>query len=74
MEDAPKTMSVPDAGRVYFDLSRNGSYEAARRGEIPTIRIGGRLRVPVCRLERMLLGVNTDHPRDPGLIGAKPCK
>ena len=27
---------------------------AARRGEIPVIRIGKKLRVPVCRLERML--------------------
>jgi hypothetical protein len=73
MNDTPKTMSVPDAGRIYFGLSRNGSYEAARRGELPTIRIGARLRVPVCRLEQMLKGVSTDRRRDPGLIGAKPC-
>jgi hypothetical protein len=33
-----KTMSVPEAGRTYFDLGRNASYEAARRGDIPTIR------------------------------------
>jgi hypothetical protein len=45
---------VPQAGRDYFGLSRNGSYEAGRRGEIATIRIGNRLRVPVCRLERLL--------------------
>ena len=25
----PKTMSVPEAGKVYYGLSRNGSYEAA---------------------------------------------
>ena len=54
MDDKPKTLSVPEAGRMYFELSRNGSYEAARRGEIPVIRIGKKLRVPVCRLERML--------------------
>jgi hypothetical protein len=52
--DQPKTLSVPDAGRLYFNLARNGSYEAARRGDIPTIRIGARLRVPVVQLERML--------------------
>jgi hypothetical protein len=28
--DKPKTVSVPEAGREYFNLSRNGSYEAAR--------------------------------------------
>ncbi len=54
MDDKPKTLSVPEAGRMYFELSRNGSYEAARRGEIPVIRIGKKLRVPICRLEKML--------------------
>jgi hypothetical protein len=49
-----KTLSVPAAGREYFDLSRGGSYIAAKRGLIPTIRIGGRIRVPVVALERML--------------------
>jgi hypothetical protein len=47
-------MTVPDAGRIYYGLSRNGSYEAAKRGDIPTIRIGKLLRVPVKALERML--------------------
>jgi hypothetical protein len=49
-----KTMSVPAAGKEYFDLSRNGSYAAAARGEIPTIKIGKLLRVPVQALEQML--------------------
>lgn len=49
-----KTMSVPDAGRIYFGLSRNSAYEAATRGDIPTIRIGRKIRVPVAALERML--------------------
>ncbi len=53
-DSKPKTMSVPEAGRIYYDLSRNASYEAVRRGDIPVIRIGKKLRVPVCRLERML--------------------
>jgi hypothetical protein len=49
-----RTMDVPTAGRVYFGLSRNGSYQAAARGQIPTIRIGRLLRVPVAAMERML--------------------
>jgi hypothetical protein len=49
-----KTLSVPEAGRIYFGLGRNASYAAAKRGEIPTIKIGSRLRVPVMALERML--------------------
>jgi len=28
--DQPKTLTVPEAGRVYFDLGRNASYEAER--------------------------------------------
>jgi len=52
--DERKTISVPEAGRTYFDLGRNASYEAARRGEIPTIKIGRLLRVPVVALERKL--------------------
>jgi hypothetical protein len=53
-QDDPKTMSVPAAGKKYFNLGKNGSYNAAKRGEIPTIKIGSRLRVPVIALERML--------------------
>jgi len=54
MTENVKTMTVPDAGRIYYGLSRNGSYEAAKRGDIPTIKIGKLLRVPVRALEEML--------------------
>jgi hypothetical protein len=53
--DTPKTLSVPQAGREYFGLGKNASYAAAARGEIPVIKIGSRLRVPVVALERMLV-------------------
>lgn len=36
------TISVPDAGRLFYGLARNASYDAARRGDIPTVEIGGR--------------------------------
>lgn len=51
---ACKTMSVPEAGSLYFDLERDASYAAARRGDLPIIKIGRTLRVPVAALERML--------------------
>ncbi len=51
-----KTMSVPEAGEIYYELSRNASYEAARRGEIPTIQVGRLLRVPVAVMERKVQG------------------
>jgi hypothetical protein len=50
----PWTISVPEVGEKYFGLSRNGSYDAAARGEIPTIKIGRLLRVPVKALEAQL--------------------
>jgi excisionase family DNA binding protein len=48
------TMTVPEAGRRYFGLSRGASYAAAERGEIPTIRIGRLLRVPIKAMDAML--------------------
>lgn len=43
----------PDAGRI-LGLSRQSAYDAATRGDIPTIRIGRRLLVPTAALRRML--------------------
>ena len=54
--DQPKTISVAEAGKRYFGISRSAAYQAARNGEIPTIRIGKLWRVPVVRLEKMLEG------------------
>jgi excisionase family DNA binding protein len=54
MMEIPKTISVPEAGRRYFNIGKNASYDAAKRGEIPVIKIGSRLRVPVSALDRML--------------------
>jgi len=48
------TMSVPEAGKRYFGLSRNGSYNAAAAGTIPVIRVGRLLRVPVAAMDRLV--------------------
>jgi hypothetical protein len=48
------TLSVPEAGRRYFGMSRQGSYMAAERGDIPTIRVGKLLRCPIRALDKML--------------------
>jgi len=53
-DQTPQTLSVPEAGKRYFGLSRNASYAAAQKGQLPTIRIGRLLRVPVRAMERML--------------------
>jgi len=49
-----KTLTVPQAGKLYFDLKRDAAYRAAQRGDLPTVKIGRTLRVPVIALERML--------------------
>ncbi len=54
MTKAVKTLSVPEAGEIYFGLSRAGSYEAARRGDIPVVRVGRLKRVPVAAMEKKL--------------------
>jgi len=47
------TISVPQAGRR-LGLGKNAAYEAARRGELPILRFGRKLRVPLVALERLL--------------------
>lgn len=48
-----QTMTISEVAAV-LRLSINSAYSAARTGQIPTIRIGRRLLVPVAALERML--------------------
>jgi excisionase family DNA binding protein len=55
-EDEAGTLSLwPEAGRI-VGLSKNGTYAAAHRGEIPTIRFGRKYRVPRIALARLLSG------------------
>ena len=51
--DKPQVYTVVEAGKI-LKIGRTASYEAARRGDIPTIRIGSSLRVPAAALQRML--------------------
>jgi excisionase family DNA binding protein len=54
----PLAFSVPEAARA-LGISKTLAYEAAYRGEIPTIRVGSRVLVPRAALERMLAGVES---------------
>jgi excisionase family DNA binding protein len=56
----PKTVSVPEAG-TWLGIGRNAAYAAAERGDIPTIRIGRLLRVPVVALDRLLEQAGRDQ-------------
>ena len=48
-----KTLTIPEAGKA-LGIGRSAAYEAARTGQLPTIRIGHRLLVPIVALERLL--------------------
>ena len=50
-----RVVTVNEAA-LMLRISRGAAYEAAKRKEIPTIRIGRRLLVPLAALERMLAG------------------
>jgi excisionase family DNA binding protein len=50
-----ETMTVPEAGRL-LGISRGLAYQAARRGELPAIRIGKRYLILKAPLHAMLAG------------------
>jgi hypothetical protein len=50
---AKPTTTVPLAGKA-IGLSRNSSYEAAHRGEIPILQFGKRKVVPTAWLRQVL--------------------
>lgn len=47
------TVRVPECAEI-LDISRTTAYVAARAGDIPTIKVGGRLLVPVAGLKKKL--------------------
>lgn len=52
---APATYSLDEAAAI-VGLPRSTTYDAIRRGDLPSIRIGRRLRVPAAQLWRLLDG------------------
>ena len=46
-------MTVEEAAEL-LHISRPSAYQAVKKGEIPVIRIGRRILVPVAALERLL--------------------
>jgi excisionase family DNA binding protein len=61
------TLTVTEAASR-LGIGRSAAYEAARTGQIPTIRIGKRILVPIFALERMLSEAGKDQ--DSGKAGA----
>jgi hypothetical protein len=72
----PKTLSIPEAGFQYLGLSKNGSYDAAARGEIPYIVVGRLKRVPIALMEKMMEQAVVSPPRESVSVApaAKPSR
>lgn len=50
---AVPTVGVAEAGRL-LHMSRSSAYRAAAAGDLPTVRLSGRMVVPVAGLYRLL--------------------
>ena len=50
-----QTYSIAEVADL-LGIGRSAAYKAARSGEIPTIRIGKRILVPLAALEKLLAG------------------
>jgi len=58
---ARRVVTVSEAAAT-LEISRATAYQAVKTGQLPTIRIGRRLLVPLAALERMLAGDSTTGP------------
>ena len=53
--DDKLVLTIEEAARL-LKIGRSCAYEAARRGELPILRLGRRMLVPKAALERLLEG------------------
>ncbi|MCX8032669.1 MAG: helix-turn-helix domain-containing protein [Thermoleophilia bacterium] len=60
LKQAPEVLTIQEAAAI-LRISRGSAYEAARRGELPVIRIGRRLLVSRVALERLLQRAGVGH-------------
>lgn len=59
--DERQTYTIDEAAKI-LGIGRNSAFDAAKRGELPVIRLGRRLVVPRAALQRLLAEV-TRPPR-----------
>ncbi len=63
----PLTLTIPQAARL-LGISTSKAYEAARCGQLPTLRVGSRVLISRRRLEELVNGATgTRTPRDDDL-------
>lgn len=56
--DGRLTLTIPEAAK-YYGVGKSALYEAATRGDIPVLRFGTRLVVPVAKMLAQL-GIESD--------------
>jgi excisionase family DNA binding protein len=64
--DLPDVLTVNETAQL-LRIGRNSAYEAIRRGELPSVRIGRRLLVPRVALERLLANAGDRGRKDTSL-------
>ena len=59
------TLTIEETAEA-LGVSRTSAYQAAKSGEIPAIRVGRRLLVPIVALDRLLQDVAAESPPTKG--------
>ena len=54
-DTAARVCTVEEAAKM-LRISRSSAYEGVRTGQIPSVKIGKRLLIPLAALERLLAG------------------
>ena len=62
LESLPTVLTITETAKI-LRIGRNSAYEAARTGEIPTIKIGKRLLAPRYALEHLLAEAKGDKKK-----------
>lgn len=64
-EIATRATITVDEAALLLGIGRSSAFSAIRRGDLPHIRIGRRLLVPVPQLLALIRGTNQPHPPEP---------
>ncbi len=54
LSDAPDLLTVPEVAKL-LRIGKNQAYEAVKRGDIPSIKIGKTIRIPKHHIANWLL-------------------
>ena len=60
----PLTLTIPQAAQL-LGISVSKAYEAARSGQLPTLRVGSRVLISRRRLEELIDGPGAAQDHDP---------